>query len=62
MHQRFAKDTHYEVIDMQILWPTSNLPDGVNILTSGGLKAEQQSVSSPDEQVDSETYDSQKGT
>lgn len=27
---------------IQILAPTSNLPEGVNILTSGGLKADHQ--------------------
>jgi len=30
---------YYEVMLIQILAPTSNLPDGVNILTSGGLNA-----------------------
>jgi len=45
------RKAHYEVMLIQILAPTSNLPDGVNILTSGGLNAVHQ-LKSPKMRVD----------
>ena len=36
------RKTHYEVMDMQIFWPTSNRPEGVNSFTSGALNAASQ--------------------